>query len=144
MRGRGPGWWKQPRRHREAALKGRENSRGRMRSCIPRDRVGKSSKGMFTTEWKVKKVKVGRKEYAIPVDESGKVPEEAIVARYLNVYDGDRQGRKRNIFIDSTVDANVKVPANSAPEEIAEWRCVRSHFITTALRDGKVLYERSA
>ena len=30
------------------------------------------------------------------------------------------------------------------PEEIAEWRGVRSHFINTALREGKVLYERSA
>ena len=30
------------------------------------------------------------------------------------------------------------------PQEIAEWRGVRSHFINCALRDGKVLYERSA
>jgi len=28
------------------------------------------------------------------------------------------------------------------PEEIEEWRGVRSHFISTALREGKVLYER--
>lgn len=27
------------------------------------------------------------------------------------------------------------------PEEVAEWREVRSHFISTALREGKVLYE---
>jgi len=30
------------------------------------------------------------------------------------------------------------------PEEVAEWRGVRSHFITTALREGRVLYERPA
>ncbi len=30
------------------------------------------------------------------------------------------------------------------PEEIDEWRGVKSHFISTALREGKVLYERSA
>jgi len=30
------------------------------------------------------------------------------------------------------------------PEEIAQWRGVRSHFINTVLREGKVLYERSA
>lgn len=27
------------------------------------------------------------------------------------------------------------------PEEIAEWREVKSHFINTVLREGKVLYE---
>lgn len=30
------------------------------------------------------------------------------------------------------------------PEEIAEWREVKSHFIHTALREGKVLYEKPA
>jgi predicted nucleotidyltransferase len=30
------------------------------------------------------------------------------------------------------------------PDEIAEWRDVRSHFIYRALREGKVLYEKSA
>jgi len=30
------------------------------------------------------------------------------------------------------------------PDEIDEWRGVRSHFITTALREGRVLYERPA
>ena len=30
------------------------------------------------------------------------------------------------------------------PEEIAEWQGVKSHFINTALREGKVLYERPA
>jgi predicted nucleotidyltransferase len=28
------------------------------------------------------------------------------------------------------------------PEEVEEWRMVRSHFVTTALREGKVLYEK--
>jgi len=30
------------------------------------------------------------------------------------------------------------------PEEIAQWRGVKAHFITTALREGKVLYEKPA
>ena len=30
------------------------------------------------------------------------------------------------------------------PEEVAEWRDVRSHFISTALREGRVLYESSS
>jgi len=29
-------------------------------------------------------------------------------------------------------------------DEIAEWKDVRSHFITTATREGHVVYERSA
>ena len=30
------------------------------------------------------------------------------------------------------------------PEEVEEWRGAKSHFINTAIREGKVLYERSA
>jgi hypothetical protein len=30
------------------------------------------------------------------------------------------------------------------PDEIAKWRDVRSHFIHRALREGEVLYEKSA
>jgi len=30
------------------------------------------------------------------------------------------------------------------PEEVAEWRDVKSHFINTALREGSVLYESTA
>jgi uncharacterized protein len=30
------------------------------------------------------------------------------------------------------------------PEEAREWANVRSHFVTTALREGRVLYERAA
>ncbi len=30
------------------------------------------------------------------------------------------------------------------PEEIAEWRGVKTHFINTVLREGVVLYENSA
>lgn len=30
------------------------------------------------------------------------------------------------------------------PEEIAEWHGVRGHFINTAIREGKVLYEKPA
>ena len=41
--------------------------------------------------------------------------------------------------------AGVGVPKDVVwwtPEEVEEWRTVRSHFITTALREGKVLYEK--
>ncbi|HEY85403.1 MAG TPA: nucleotidyltransferase domain-containing protein [Chloroflexi bacterium] len=30
------------------------------------------------------------------------------------------------------------------PEEIAQWQNVKSHFITTVLREGKILYENPA
>jgi predicted nucleotidyltransferase len=30
------------------------------------------------------------------------------------------------------------------PEEVEQWRGVRSHFISTVLREGKVLYEHPA
>ena len=43
--------------------------------------------------------------------------------------------------------AGVGVPKDIVwwtPQEIDEWRGVRSHFITTALREGRVLYEKSA
>ena len=30
------------------------------------------------------------------------------------------------------------------PGEIAEWRNVRSHFITRVMREGKIIYERPA
>ena len=30
------------------------------------------------------------------------------------------------------------------PDEVAQWRGVRSHFINTVLREGKVLYEKPA
>lgn len=43
--------------------------------------------------------------------------------------------------------AGVGVPKDIlwwTPEEVEEWRGVRSHFISTVLREGKVLYEKSA
>ncbi len=30
------------------------------------------------------------------------------------------------------------------PAEVDEWRTVRSHFVTRAIREGRVLYERTA
>ena len=30
------------------------------------------------------------------------------------------------------------------PQEVEEWKNVKSHFITRAIREGKVLYEKSA
>ena len=42
---------------------------------------------------------------------------------------------------------DIQVPMDIVvytPEEIAEWEGVRQAFITTAMREGKVLYERAA
>jgi len=30
------------------------------------------------------------------------------------------------------------------PQEVAEWKGVKSHFITRAMREGKVLYEKTS
>ena len=41
--------------------------------------------------------------------------------------------------------AGVGVPKDIVwwtPEEVEEWRGVRSHFINTVLREGRVLYEK--
>jgi uncharacterized protein len=43
--------------------------------------------------------------------------------------------------------AGLNVPKDVVwwtPDEIEEWRNVKSHFITTAVREGKVLYESAA
>lgn len=43
--------------------------------------------------------------------------------------------------------AGVGVPKDIVwwtPHEVAEWQGVKSHFITTALREGQVLYENHA
>lgn len=43
--------------------------------------------------------------------------------------------------------AGIGVPKDIVwwtPEEIAEWRGVKSHFINTILREGRVLYENPA
>jgi predicted nucleotidyltransferase len=43
--------------------------------------------------------------------------------------------------------AGLRIPKDVlwwTPREIDEWRSVRSHFVTTALREGEVLYERPA
>ncbi|MFH1730446.1 MAG: nucleotidyltransferase domain-containing protein [Planctomycetota bacterium] len=42
---------------------------------------------------------------------------------------------------------DIQVPMDIVvytPEEIADWQEVRQAFITTAIREGKVLYERAA
>lgn len=42
---------------------------------------------------------------------------------------------------------DIQVPMDIivyTPEEIEDWKAVRQAFITTAVREGKVLYERAA
>jgi hypothetical protein len=46
----------------------------------------------------------------------GKVPEEAVIARFLNEQEGDRDGGKRNVVIDAHECANTRIRA-SPPEE---------------------------
>ena len=109
----GSGWHRESRRHAEAAKKGR---RGR-----PLRNEGPSSSGMYVTTYPVKTVRVGKKKYDIPVGPDGKVPEEAIVARFLDEYEGDRDGGKRNIVIDAHDWAATRIEPNPTPEQIKDW-----------------------
>lgn len=111
-RGEGSGWHREARRHHDAALKSR---RGPLRAR------GGSSGGMFVTTYPVKTVKVGKREYQIPTGPGNKVPEEAIIARFLNEYEGDRQGGKRNIVIDSHDWAATRIGPNPTVDEIKDW-----------------------
>lgn len=121
-RTQGKGWHGEPVRHREAAMKGMTGRTG-VRT-VKRDQTafsGSSKGGMYSTEWETKKVKYGNNTYDIPVGLDGRVPEECVIARYLNTEAGDRNGHNRNPVIDSNVTANVKIPKRPTPEQIAEW-----------------------
>ena len=50
--------------------------------------------------------------------------------KYYRATHGVLRGRDRDIVV-------------WTPREITEWETVANHFITTALREGRVLYERS-
>ncbi len=50
-----------------------------------------------------------------------------------------RATRDARAFADPDVDRDIVV---WTPEEIRQWETVANHFVTTALREGKVLYER--
>lgn len=114
-RGEGSGWHRESRRHHDAALK---NSRGRRSRG---ERTGSSTGGMYITTHPVKTVKVGKKKFDIPVGPDGKVPEEALIARFLNVDEGDRGGGRRNAIIDINDYAKVRLEPNPTPEQAKEW-----------------------
>jgi hypothetical protein len=118
-RGRGSGWHRESRRHHDAALKGR-GAQPR-RNEIPRTGKGTSIGGMYVTTYPVKTVEVGKKTFDIPSGPGGKVPEEAIIARFLNEHEGDRDGAKRNIVIDSHDWATTRLPADPTVEQIKDW-----------------------
>src|SRR5919201_1281250 len=42
----------------------------------------------------------GEQMLSIPIDGQGKIPEAISIARLMNVSEGDRQGKRRNVFID--------------------------------------------
>jgi hypothetical protein len=98
-------------------MKGLAKKRGTPRMA----KDGRSTGGMYVTTYPVKKVKVGKKAFDIPTGPGNKVPEEAIVARYLNEAEGDRDGSKRNVVIDSKDYAETRIKADPTPEEIKDW-----------------------
>ena len=116
--GEGPGWHREHRRHHDAALKNPRQGRDRS------SRKGKTvttTGGMYVTTYPVKTVKVGKKEYDIPTGPGGKVPEEALVSRFLNTEEGDRGGGKRNVVVDINDYAKVRINENPTAEEAAPW-----------------------
>lgn len=80
-----------------------------------------STGGLYTTEYHVKPIVVGGQVYEVPVGEGGKVPEEALISRFLNVEEGDRGGGLRNAALDASIDAEVIVKPDPSPEEAAAW-----------------------
>ena len=50
--------------------------------------------------------------------------------KYYGATSGLFPGRDRDIVV-------------STPDEIRDWEAVPNHFVTTSLREGRVLYERS-
>ena len=127
MTTKGKGWHEEKKRHREAALKGK-SPRKRPYTVVQNQTAfsRSSAGGMYETEWQTAKVRYGNRTYEIPVGPDGKVPEECIIARYLNTEVGSRDGHPRNPVIDSNVTANVKIPARPTPEQVAEWWAIRT------------------
>lgn len=123
---RGSGWWGEKRRHHDAALK---NPRGgkaiggqeRKGKKEKKGKKGSSTGGMYVTTHDTVTVKVGKKEYDIPTGPDGKVPKEALIARFLNTGEGDRGGAKRNALIDIDDYAKVQIPADPTPEQAKKW-----------------------
>lgn len=65
-------------------------------------------------------VNYGHKEYYVPVDKDGFVPQEYLVQRYFNVFTGGKGIRKP--MIDSSKDSKVVFDGKRyKPEEIAPW-----------------------
>lgn len=145
--GEGPGWHREPRRHHDAALKGMERGVAKVRQIARADRYSRKAPkrsraarqaqvrypldlgdgkvstegGMYVTTYPTKTVKVGKKEYEIPTGPGGKVPLDAIVSRFLNEYEGDREGGRRNVVIDIDDYAKVQIKKDPTPEEIKKW-----------------------
>lgn len=61
--------------------------------------------------------------YRIPIDDSGRVPENVLIGRFMDVSQGDRDGKKRRPGLDrmQTASKTYRIPAGGfTPEEIVE------------------------
>ena len=52
----------------------------------------------------------GKRLGAAPIDKDGYIPREMMVARLMDVDQGDRDGRRRNVLVDMSVDAKRIAP----------------------------------
>ena len=119
-RGPGSGWHRESRRHSEAAKKGRSRS-PTVKASPKRAKKGSSTGGMYVTTYPTQTVTVGKKKYDIPVGPDGKVPQDALIARFLNIEEGDRDGGRRNARVDINDYAKVRLEPDPTPEQAKKW-----------------------
>jgi len=88
-------------------------------------RASGKKEGGLVEQLKNKRIKVGNQTVSIPVDKDGNVPTVALAMRFLQVHQGDRNGKIRNPSIDLATYANVTFKPDKngkfRPEDIARW-----------------------
>ncbi len=78
--------------------------------------------GSVVVEAKREMVKVRGKEYYIPVDDNGNVPQYALAARFTNVREGTGPNvERRNVIIDQNSEAKTVLKGKLTPEDVKEW-----------------------
>jgi len=119
------------------------------RSCKdigPRTKKRKTD-GIVTEPLKIKTVKHGKQIARIPVDKDGYVPMSSLVERFLQVNEGDRNGKVRSPGIDRATDAKkiFKPDENGRfrPEEIVEWYLNPNEFDIEGIDDIRSAYFQS-
>lgn len=73
------------------------------------DRHKESAGGYITTV--VERDKQGYMTFRVPTDKNGRIPELIMAERIMDMDDGDREGRERNVIIDLLIDADKKCGA---------------------------------